>query len=242
MLRAKKIKTAIVLAGGFGTRLQKVVSDVPKPMAPIRNKPFLHYLLTHLQIQGVEKIVFSTGYLHEKIEAYFGNNYNGLEILYSQETKPLGTGGGIKKAFEHAKGNAFVLNGDSFFNVDLNAMTKFHFEQKPDCRQAGADFTLALKPMQNVERYGTVELKENRVIAFNEKAFRENGLINGGVYITNREVFEDENLSEVFSLEIDFLAKKLDFLNVAGFVSDGYFIDIGIPTDYFRAEQELGLY
>ena len=235
MPRTTEINTAIILAGGFGTRLQKVVSDVPKPMAPIRNKPFLHYLLTSLQTQGVDKIVFSTGYLHEKIESYFGNNYNGLKIFYSQETKPLGTGGGIKKAFEYVNENAFVVNGDSFFNVDLQAMRKFHTAQK-------ADFTLALKPMQNVERYGTVELKENRITAFREKTFCESGFINGGVYITSRKVFEQTNLPEVFSLETDFLAKQLGNLLVAGFVSDGYFIDIGIPADYHRAEQELGLY
>lgn len=229
------IKTAIVLAGGFGTRLQKVVSDVPKPMAPIRNKPFLHYLLSDLQMQGIEKIVLSTGYLHEKIEEYFGANYNGLQISYSQETKPLGTGGGIKKAFEHINENAFVVNGDSFFNVDLQAMATFHAEQK-------ADFTLALKPMEKVERYGTVELKENRITAFREKTFCENGLINGGVYITQRKVFDDANLPDVFSLETDFLAKQLEHLFVAGFISNGYFIDIGIPTDYQKAQEELGLH
>src|SRR5690606_12048782 len=202
---------AVVLAGGFGTRLQKVVSDVPKPMAPIRNKPFLHYLLSHLQLQGVEKIVLSTGYMHEKIEAYFGYHYNGLQLSYSHEFQPLGTGGGLKKAFGNVEETAFVVNGDSFFNVDLNAMANFHFEQK-------SDFTLALKPMQNVERYGTVELKENRVTAFNEKQFRENGLINGGIYITSRNVFDASTGSAAnvaFSLETDFLAKKLDFLHVA---------------------------
>lgn len=235
MSETKNINTAIVLAGGFGTRLQKVISDVPKPMAPIHNKPFLHHLLTYLQIQGVENIVLSTGYLHEKIESYFGNLYNGLNISYSQEIKPLGTGGGIKKAFETVNENAFVVNGDSFFNVDLNAMAKFHHEQK-------SDFTLALKPMLNFERYGTVELNENRITAFREKQFCENGFINGGVYITKREVFENLNLPEVFSLETDFLAKHLNNLFVAGFVSDGYFIDIGIPADYQRAQEELGLY
>lgn len=238
MSSQKEIKTAVVLAGGFGTRLQKVVSDVPKPMAPIRNKPFLHYLLSHLQLQGVEKIVLSTGYMHEKIETFFGDHYNGLQLSYSHETEPLGTGGGLKKAFENVEGTAFVVNGDSFFNVDLNAMANFHFEQQ-------SDFTLALKPMSNVERYGTVELQGTRVVAFNEKQFRENGVINGGVYITRKDVFDTSTGSTnnvAFSLETDFLAKKLNVLHVAGFVSEAYFIDIGIPEDYQRAQEELGLY
>ncbi len=224
--------SAIILAGGFGTRLHSVVSDLPKPMADISGKPFLHYLLLYLKHFGVKNAILATGYLHEKIESYFGYNYEGINIQYSVETYPLGTGGAIKKALELVKGNCFILNGDSFIAADLNQLAKFHSSKK-------ADFSIGLKAMQHFDRYGTVVLDKNRITAFKEKEYTESGLINTGIYITSHQIFDGLDLPENFSIEKDFLEKNLERLNIAGMPVDGYFIDIGIPEDYHRASAEL---
>lgn len=229
---SEMIKTAIILAGGFGTRLQSVVSEVPKPMAPIGSKPFLHYLFLYLKKYEVEKVVLAVGYLHEKIIAHFGYNYLGIEIEYSIETTPLGTGGGIQQAISLTTGDVLILNGDTFLEIDLDALYHFHTNQE-------ADLTMSLKPMTDFDRYGTVSKESNRIIRFNEKQHCENGLINAGVYICSKSVFEKENMPEKFSFEEDFLTPKLREIKVYGFETEGYFIDIGIPEDYKKAQEEL---
>ncbi len=233
---------AIILAGGLGTRLRQVVKELPKPMAPIGGKPFLHYLFKYLKAQGIEKTILSVGYKAESIKEYFGDNYDGISILYMEEEKPLGTGGGIYQAISLADGMAFVLNGDSFFDVNLKELIDFYRETK-------ADIAMSLKPMKNFDRYGTVTLNgENRIIGFAEKQFQQEGLINAGVYLMSRDCFqkieEQQNalLPRKFSFEQDILEKHLHFLRLEGKVSDGYFIDIGIPEDYQRAQSEFALF
>jgi len=146
---------AIVLAGGLGTRLRSVISEIPKPMAPVINKPYLVYLIRYLKYYGVNHIVLSVGYLSEVIEEYFKKEYLGIKISYSKEKKPLGTGGGIKLALEKCKKkNVVILNGDSFFDVNINELKEFHKKTK-------ATVSLAIRKVDNVGRYGEVILNSD---------------------------------------------------------------------------------
>ena len=225
---------AVILAGGFGTRLSHIIQDVPKPMAPINDIPFLVYIFEYLLKYGVKKIVMATGYKTEVIEEYFGNNYKGMNIVYSVEKEPLGTGGAIKKALDFCiDKKVFVLNGDTYFDVDLIKMKEFHLKEN-------AKLTIGLKSMVNFERYGTVEFENNNILKFNEKRQTDEGYINGGIYFLNKDSLN--NIEEkAFSFEHDYMEKFTSKEKFKGFVSDGYFIDIGVPEDYYRANNELKL-
>jgi len=228
------IKEAIILAGGLGTRLRSVVSELPKCMAPVAGKPFLHYVIAHLQKKGVDKFIFSIGYKSEAIVNYLNEQYSILNIQYSIEDEPLGTGGAIKLACNKTtEKNILVLNGDTLFSIDVLKLSALHELNNADC-------TLSLKPMQNFDRYGVVELNNDLSVAsFKEKQFYKSGLINGGVYALNAEKFVTEKLPEKFSFEKDYLEKFYTKRKMYGFVQDEYFIDIGIPEDYERAQKEL---
>jgi D-glycero-alpha-D-manno-heptose 1-phosphate guanylyltransferase len=222
----KQDTPVIILAGGFGTRLSTVVKDVPKPMAPINGKPFLHYIFKELQHQKIKQVVLSVGHLKEVIQDYFQDSYLGISIQYAIENEPFGTGGGIKHAFNFVEDDAFVLNGDTFFDIELSKLKK-----------TDADISIALKPMFNFDRYGTVELNnENRIVSFNEKKHCEHGLINGGVYYFKKSLFDKIETERKFSFEKDILEKHLHHLQIQGTVFDNYFIDIGIPEDYKQAQ------
>ncbi|MGZ3861676.1 MAG: nucleotidyltransferase family protein [Bacteroidia bacterium] len=230
------LKEAIILAGGFGTRLREVVADVPKPIAPVNQKPFLDYILNYLKFYGIEKVVLSVGYLSEKITEQYGGDFNGIKITYCVETQPLGTGGGIRMAMKHCTSSkVLVLNGDSFFDVNLRSFHNHHEDSVADC-------SLALRNVDNASRYGTIKLGEMDIItSFHEKSgAKAPGLINAGVYILGREAFlEETNGQTVFSIEKDFFEKKLDKLSIYGFTYQGYFIDIGIPEDYRKAQNDF---
>ena len=224
---------AIILAGGLGTRLQNVVKDLPKPMADINGQPFLKYLLDYLSGYQIERIILSVGYKHEVIAHYFGKKYKNIELVYAIEEEPLGTGGGIMNACQYLNSDLFYLiNGDTFFDVNLNDLTAFH-------QQQNADFTLAIKPMQDFERYGTVEISNHRIQQFNEKQYKKQGFINGGVYLLDKQLLQSFNFSLKFSFEKDFLEVYLSNYYFAAYVCSNYFIDIGIPEDYLLAQQEL---
>lgn len=229
------LKEALILAGGLGTRLQSVVSDVPKPMAQVAGKPFVEYILQYLQEFGVERIVFSIGYKAEAFQKYFGKNYQEIEIEYVIEKEPLGTGGALKFALEHCiNSEILVLNGDTFFNIELDDLWIFHQLHQ-------SDFTMALREVENAARYGTVKLNENgKITGFIEKTGNnEKGIINAGIYILNKSIFNSYPLTEKFSLEKDFLEKYLTNLNLFGCICEGYFIDIGIPEDYKKAQDDF---
>lgn len=216
----------IILAGGFGTRLSAVVKDVPKPMAPINEQPFLHYIFKELEHQNIKNVILSVGHLKEVIQDFFQDNYLGISIQYAIENEPLGTGGGIKHAFSFVEEDAFVLNGDTFFDIDLSKL-----------KNEDVDITLALKPMFNFDRYGTVEVDEaQRIISFNEKKHCEHGLINGGVYYFKKSLFDKIETDFRFSFEKAVLEKHLSDLQIQGKIFDNYFIDIGIPEDYKQAQ------
>ncbi len=228
------ISEAIILAGGLGTRLRSVVADLPKCMAPVAGKPFLHYVIKHLQKQGVDKFIFSVGYKYEAIEAFIHTQYPILNAQFSIEEEPLGTGGAIKLSCSKAiEKNVLILNGDTMFSVHLDKLSAFHTKHNADC-------TLSLKPMNKFDRYGVVELNDDHSIAsFKEKQFYETGLINGGVYALNVERFLLEGQPEKFSFEKDYLENYFKQRKMYGLVQDEYFIDIGIPEDYARANKEL---
>lgn len=228
------VTEAIILAGGLGTRIQKVVKDIPKPMADINGRPFLEYLLNYLINQRIEKVILSVGYKYEVIQEYFKNHYKSLKIEYSVEKEPLGTGGGIKKTINLIKNtDIFILNGDTFFDINLNELYEVHRLKEPN-------LTIALKPMKNFDRYGTVYINEdNRIFFFEEKKNKEFGFINCGIYIINKTLFDKINLPEKFSFEKDLLGKYYKNYNFYGLPFDEYFVDIGIPQNYERAKEEL---
>lgn len=230
------LKEAIILAGGFGTRLQSVVSDVPKPMAPVNNVPFLNYIFDYLAFYKIEHVVLSTGYLSEKISECYKDEFKGIKISYTKEETPLGTGGGIRLALEKCTTkNILVLNGDSFFDVDLQAYFPRHAQFNSDC-------TLALRKVDNAARYGTIKLSDTSAIKeFKEKdGIEKEGLINGGVYILNRALFLSKTKPDIaFSIEKDFFENRINELHIFGFEYDGYFIDIGIPEDYKKAQDDF---
>jgi len=229
------IKEAVLLAGGFGTRLSKVVPDMPKPMAPVNGRPFIEYVMDFLIRHQVRKFILSVGYKHEAFASHFANDYKNCEVLFSVEKEPLGTGGAIKKSLEFAESSeVFVLNADTLFRLDLESMQSSH-------KKTNADLTLALRKMDNVGRYGSVEIDEDlRINGFFEKNMKKgSGYINGGVYIFKKDFFDNIPLGDKFSLEQDCLEKYYTSLKMGGYPSKGYFLDIGIPEDYEKAQHEF---
>ena len=228
-----QVKEAIILAGGFGTRLKHIVKDLPKSMAPVRGKPLLEYILEYLTGFGVEKIILATGYMHEKVEHYFGDRYKNSKLVYSVEKEPLGTGGALSLAADFVDtGYCLALNGDTLFNLNIDDFEDHFLKHDPV-------LSVALKPMRNFERYGSVTLEGSRIVSFNEKRFCGNGFINGGVYILKKEWLVKNAPGRIFSFEKDILEKRVGVDLLTGYISDTYFIDIGVPEDYRRAVDEL---
>ena len=232
---------AIILAGGFGTRLKEVVSDLPKPMAPVNEIPFLNYLLNYLSYQGITHIIISTGHLSEKITDYYGAlgkkaTWGGTKLSFSHESTPLGTGGAIKLALVKCKQkNVFVLNGDSFFDFDIKQFAYMH-----KCKKSF--FSLALRQVDDASRYGTVECDYNyKVESFKEKSgMKIPGKINAGIYLLRKDEYLKRTADLVnFSIEKDFFEKQLNEEKLLGFKYDGYFIDIGVPEDYTKAQHDF---
>jgi D-glycero-alpha-D-manno-heptose 1-phosphate guanylyltransferase len=230
----KIIKEVIILAGGLGTRLRSALPDLPKCMAPVNGKPFITYVIDFLQQQGINKFILSLGYKSEIITEYLDNLYQSVDFKYCIEEEPLGTGGAIKLACGKTEaGNVLVTNGDTLFKIALGRLSDFHLLHKADC-------TLSLKPMKHFDRYGVVELTKNeRIASFREKQFYESGLINGGIYALNTQAFMKESFPVKFSFEKEYLEPLFHQRNMYGLVQDKYFIDIGIPEDYSRAQKEL---
>lgn len=224
---------AIVLAGGLGTRLRETVPETPKPMAPIGARPFLAYLVEYLADQGVNRAILSVGYRHEQIVSYFGDTYVGMKLVYCIENSPLGTGGAIRKAMRLAADDTvFILNGDTFAAVDYRGMRARH-------QAGGTGISMALKAVSDVSRYGRVEVTDGRVVRFQEKTNAGSGLINVGVYMMRADLLDAYDLPEKFSFEQDFLHPHLVSLLPSAFIMNNYFIDIGVPEDYRRAQTEL---
>jgi len=229
-----KINEAIILAGGLGIRLNETVPDLPKCMAPVAGRPFLFYVINYLRSQGIEKFIFSLGYKHEVIEEYLSSQYTTLNYDIAIEPEPLGTGGAILLSCKKVLGkNVIIANGDTLFKTSITQLISAHTRK-------GADCTLALKPMKKFDRYGVVEIeKDGRIIKFKEKQLYSSGLINGGIYVLNVQQFLRESLPEKFSFEKDYLERFYNKKKIFGLPQDNYFIDIGVPEDYTRAQEEL---
>lgn len=224
----------IILAGGLGTRLRNTIGDAPKCMAPVNDRPFIQYLLTWLEQQGCTRVVLSLGYKHEVLTDWLTTQHFSFAIDFVIEHEPLGTGGGIRLALQQCtEHDVIVLNGDTFFDVPLNELLNFHLEKT-------AATTLALKPMKKFERYGSVHTDAaEKILSFEEKQYKEDGLINGGVYVIDRAEFLTKMNTEKFSFEKDYLEAFVREENFYGKRCDGYFIDIGIPEDYYKAQEDF---
>ncbi len=225
---------AIILAGGLGTRLRSAVPDLPKCMAPVNGKPFLGYIIQSLQLQGVTRFIFSLGYLHETIEVYLKNAFPTLAYEIVIEDTPLGTGGAIQLACSKAQQpNVLVTNGDTFFDIEVAELSDMHLQKGSAC-------TLCLKPMQQFDRYGVVTTNsDGRITSFKEKQWYNEGLINGGVYALNVAALLQSKMPETFSFEKAFLEACFHSLQMYAIVQNGYFIDIGIPEDYLKAQTDF---
>jgi len=225
----------IVLAGGLGTRLRGAIGDdVPKCMAPVNGKPFLHYIFEYLATQPCKRVILSLGHKHEVILDWLKNEERPFAVDHVIEHEPLGTGGGIQLALHEGKGeNIAVLNGDTMFKVDLQAQLDAH-------TTTTAEATLALREMHKFDRYGVVNFDDNNCItSFEEKQQRDAGFINGGVYIISRNSFLTRALPQKFSFEKDYLEAFVAERKFSAYKSNEYFIDIGIPQDYEQAQQDF---
>jgi len=224
---------AIILAGGEGKRLRSVINDVPKPMAPINEKPFLEYLILQLRKQNLKDIIISTGYKGSIIKNYFqdGGNWD-INIEYSEEDKPLGTGGALRKAGELIDDEQFIaMNGDSFFDIEFKQLISFHEEKQ-------AVVTISLAYAETIERYGQVEIgNDGEITKFIEKGNSvSSGYINGGIYILTRELINKIPFGQV-SLETEVLPNLIN-RGLFGMKSKSFFVDIGKPEEYQRICKE----
>jgi D-glycero-alpha-D-manno-heptose 1-phosphate guanylyltransferase len=224
------VEEAVILAGGLGTRLQPVVAGVPKPLAPVARRPFLAHLLDKLERAGLRRVVLATGHGSGLIEAAFGQRHGGLAIDYSTETAPLGTGGALWNALARCRGErVFAVNGDTYFDLDYAAMSA-----APAC-----DVLVAVRPVAERARYGSVRLEGTRIAAFQEKGARGGGLVSSGVYLLRRDLARRVPRTPPFSFERDILERALDRLSIHAFSWEAAFIDIGTPEDFARAQELL---
>lgn len=226
------MREAIVLAGGFGTRLRQVLPDLPKPMAPIGGRPFLEIILHSLAAKGFGRAILSLGFMAEKISGHFGDSFSGLELDYVVEDQPLGTGGGVRLALAHCQNNhVFIFNGDTFLDLEVEAIEQ-HWQQRHCPIIVG-------RKVQDTLRFGRLLVSDGRVTGFTEKGIGGEGLINAGCYLLAREQLDSFPLNTPFSLEVDYLAKAVDKTRFDIFITAGKFIDIGVPDDLARAQEEL---
>lgn len=228
------VKEGIILAGGKGTRLRSVVADVPKPMADICGKPFLEILIDHFHAKGIKHFVLSVGYLSDIIVRHFEQKYPTIPISFSLEDEPLGTGGGIRLAFEHIIGEyALIINGDSLFDVDLNKLKSFTSTDLP---------IIYGRLVDDVSRYGHFLYENNKIYHYVEKQGHGPGYINGGIYALKRDTLSSFPLHQKFSIETEFFSQFSKENPATIILSEDYFIDIGLPESYQAAQKELGTY
>lgn len=224
------IDEAIILVGGFGTRLRGVVDDMPKPLASVAGRPFLAWVLDALAAQGLRRAVLATGYRGDQIEAALGKIWRRMSLDYSREQEPLGTGGAIVLAMQRITGEAcFVLNGDTWLALDYA-----RFDAA--VRGVEARLGVALAAVPDVARYGAVRAEGGRVAGFVEKGQAGPGLVNAGVYRVERSLLSGFRAGDAFSFERDVLEPVAMHETVAGYADTEGFIDIGVPDDYRRAQ------
>lgn len=224
---------ALILAGGRGERMRPLTDNLPKPLLPVAEKPFLNYLVKFLKSQGVSDFIFAIGYKGEQIEAYFKDGRDfGVKILYSKEDFPLGTAGPVKKAEPFIKEeDILVMNGDTFVDIDLKVMMDFH-------KKMGKSITIAAVNVENPSRYGQLIIRNNIIEEFKEKGAKvESNFINAGAYIVKKDILNSFPQGIKIDFETGIFPKFSN--NIAAFQTKGYFIDIGVKEDYYRFSEEI---
>ena len=227
---------ALILAGGLGTRLRKAVPYQPKVIADINGRPFIAFLLDQLSSTGISRVTLCTGYKSEQVEGIVGSRYRTMDVLYSTEKTPLGTGGALR----YAAGKLFkewilVMNGDSFIECNLLKYVDWHLN-------SNVNASMVVASVSDARRYGSVELGEDQnIIAFREKEEDKQGFgyINAGVYLIRKSVIEELEFGEQYSLEHEVVPRLLAS-GLYGYLCDGRFIDIGTEESYIYAKSFFG--
>lgn len=224
---------AVIFVGGLGTRLRETVPNLPKPMAPVAGKPFLDYLIKFLEKNKVSKIILSVGFKSDIIINYYSNHNFNLDIKFSEEITPLGTGGALKKSLELIENkDFFVLNGDTYFPINLKNFLEFH-------KNVSSDLTIASYEIKNELRYASLSLNDDGKVTNIEKSISDKCYINAGIYIFNKykleNFFKFNKNKEKFSLEDDVFPVFIKKMNVYANIFHENFIDIGLPKDYKNA-------
>ena len=223
---------AVILAGGFGTRLRKVVADVPKPMAPVAGRPFLEILLTLLSQKGFSRVILSLGFMSEKISDHFGARFAGMDIVHVVEGTPLGTGGAIRLAMDVCtQDHVFVFNGDTILDLEILSLERRWQENRHPI--------VVGRQVPDTSRYGRLVVDGERVRCFAEKGITGPGLINAGCYVLATNSLAEFPLNQPFSIEADYLVSEVANATLEVFMTEGMFIDIGVPEDYERAQMLL---
>lgn len=224
--------TAVILAGGLGTRLRPVFADRPKVLAEVMNRPFLTYLLDQLSFAGARKVILCTGYMGDMVQEVYGDTYKTLHLLYSREDEPLGTGGALSLALPLIESDyVLVMNGDSYIHADLSSYVDWFFKKD---QQA----SILLSRVLDTARYGMVILGKNEnIISFKEKGtIKGSGWINAGVYIVKTLLLRSIPAGKTFSLERDFFPSLAEN-GLLGYQCKDRFIDIGTPESYAKAQK-----
>ena len=224
--------TTVILAGGLGTRLRTAIPGRPKVLAEIHNRPFLTFLLDQLVSAGARNVVLCTGYMADEIHEKLGKVYKSLRLVYSKEDEPLGTGGALRLALPYLNSDpVLVMNGDSFVKVDLTGYLNWFFEKDIQA-------SLILTKVRDTGRYGRVLMdKDGRITHFEEKGGSSGeGWINAGIYLLNRRLLRTIPVSVAVSLEREMFPSWIG-RELYGYRSEGYFIDIGTPETYVKAEE-----
>lgn len=230
------MKTAIVLAGGFGTRLRSVVHDIPKPMAAVQGRPFLEWLLQYYRARGITRFILAVGYLAHTIQNHFGSAWQGCAIDYSVEQTPLGTGGAILLAsqlLDPREHHCLAMNGDTFFAIDPAQLLAFHLAKN-------AALSLAAFESNDTQRFMGIQTNaHDQVLQFNIKSQTGSCLVNGGAYVINQTLLRSLTQTPI-------AAQSWENETLPGLLNQGFglfatpmtgaFIDIGIPSDYELAQ------
>ncbi len=229
---------AVILVGGEGTRMRPLTCNIPKPMLPVVNRPFLEHMLDYLKRHGIDDVVLSMCYKPDVIQGYFGDGRDfGVTLSYAVEESPLGTAGAVKNAEQHVHETCFVFNGDILTDLDLGAMLAAH-------RRRQAKVSIALKPVEDPTAYGLVNTDaDDRILRFTEKPKPEEittNLINAGTYIIEPEVLGLIPPDTFYMFErglFPLLLQRGD--PMYGFPSDCYWIDIGTPQKYLTVHRDI---
>lgn len=227
------VTKAVVLCGGEGTRLRPITYEIPKPMVPIRGRPILEYIMESLRASGIKEVVLAVGYKHEKIISHFGEKWGGVDIKYTIEKKPLGTGKCLHLARDELNETFFMINGDVLCRADLKDMLAFH--RKEECMA-----TIALTSVKDTKGYGVVVMKGGKIVNFVEKPkVAPTNLINAGVYLFEPSIFDYLPDKTFFMIEEVFTRLAREG-NLAGYVYDGKWFDVGTPERYEMAIKGWG--